>query len=101
MMLHEVLLPNGTKVMVDKRTAAQIEALRDLQLELGAGIVSNLFVARTLMDADKPESLLAYNEPSKLSALSQTLSTFSRKCQEQASVWEGNAPNTNRSFGVQ
>jgi hypothetical protein len=101
MMLYEVILPNGSKAMVDKRTAASIEALRDLQLELGQGLVANLFVARTLVSEDSAQALLTFSDTDKLPILSKTLGEFSKRCERQAAIWEGNAPATNRSDGVQ
>lgn len=101
MALYEVTLPDGTKAMVDKRTAASISALRDLQQELGAGVVANLFVARTLVSENSAQALLTFVDTDKLPVLSKTLGEFGSRCERLAAQWEGNAPPANRSDGVQ
>lgn len=97
--LYEIRFADGA-ARVEQKTAIAIEALTDLQRELVSGQVASVLVARVLNSEDIGGAIMVYFDPLKLAPLRDTISDFAKKCDQQASLWEGSAPPANRSFGL-
>lgn len=96
-----VRLMNGTLVEVDSKAAFLLAQLEMLYGQIADGKASVVFMARKCFDPEeRMGTLLCFWDEKSLHEMSDTLLEQSKRCRNLGTLWEGNAPVSNRSFGT-
>jgi len=94
-----VRLLSGEVIDVDSRTAFLLGHLEMLYKQAANGELANVFLARKTFTPGEPiGTALVFWDNSSLKDMSDTLFGQSKKIRDLGSLWDGNAPASNRSF---
>ena len=91
-----VRLSDGSSVLVDSKTAWGIEQILGLVDSLALGHTQSVVLVEA-QHGTRPQTLVFTNDGERLAEVGNVLGQLSDRVHRLGSVWDGNAPSTNRS----